>query len=515
MGYTGPGLQWYEMISQAKQARQMRSLKPSQDASSWWSRPSGGREVLVIALPLVISSLSWTVMNFIDRMFLFRVSGAAMSASFFAGVVWFALFCLPLGICIYVGTFVSQYFGDRQFRRIGPSMWQGVWMSFAALPIAAVAIPFAPFLFGLAHHDAETLQLEISYFKILCYGGPALVVAQAFASFYGGRGETWVVMLVDTVVTLVNLVLDYLWIFGYGGFPEMGIVGAGLATTVALWLKVVIYLFLVFQAKHRSVYNTLGGLRFDRKLFGRLFYFGGPSGVQMLLDVLGFSVFILLVGRLGDLEAEATTIAFSVGTLAFMPIFGFGLAVSILVGQRLGEHRDDLAARATWTTYQISVIYIAILSGFYVFAPNLFLYGFLHESTLSLDENKALRTMVGNLLCFVATYNLFDATLIIFVSALKGAGDTRYILGVSLVMALLLAGLSWLAVEGLQLGIYGCWTVVTAWVWVLGITFLRRFLQGPWRQMRVIEMHEVDAPTGDPLQNGQAAAQVTVNELSR
>ena len=88
---------------------------------------------------------------------------------------------------------------------------------------------------------------------------------------------------------------------------------------------------------------------------------------------------------------------------------------------------------------------------------------------------------------FVAAYNLLDATLMIFVGAIKGAGDTRFLMCVSLVMAVLLAGLSWLAVEVLQLGLYGCWALITAWIWLLGVIFLRRFLQGYWRDMRVIE----------------------------
>ncbi len=474
-----------------------------QNAASWWSRPSGGREVLLTALPLVISSLSWTIMTFVDRMFLFSVSGAAMSAAFFASVVWFGLFCLPLGTCSYASTFIAQYFGDHQPKRIGPSMWQSVWMSFTAVPVAMVAIPFAPLIFSVANHGTETASMEVSYFQILCLAGPALVISQGFSSFYSGRGETWVVMFVDAVVTLINLALDYLWIFGYGGFPEMGIVGAGMATAVAFWLKVVIYLCLVLQRKHRLTFNTLQGFRFDPKLFYRLLYFGGPSGLQMLLDVLGFSVFVLLIGRLGTLESEATSMAFSISTLAFMPIYGFSLAVSILVGQRLGENRDDLASQATWTTYQIALAYIGLVSFFYIFLPDLFLFGFFKQSAQNVSDQAALRTMASNLLCFVATYNLLDATLMIFVSALKGAGDTRFILNVSLLMATLLAGLSWLAVEVLQFGVYGCWTVLTVWIWGLGITYVCRFLQGKWKSMRVIEVRGTGHSPGSTSQNGQ------------
>ncbi|MCH2594745.1 MAG: hypothetical protein MKZ95_02865, partial [Pirellulales bacterium] len=90
-----------------------------------------------------------------------------------------------------------------------------------------------------------------------------------------------------------------------------------------------------------------------------------------------------------------------------------------------------------------------------------------------------------------------------FVSALKGAGDTRFILNVSLLMATLLAGLSWLAVEVLQFGVYGCWTVLTVWIWGLGITYVCRFLQGKWKSMRVIEVRGTGHSPGSTSQNGQ------------
>lgn len=455
-----------------------------QEAGTWWSRACGGREVLTVAMPLVVSSLSWTVMTFIDRMFLFQVSGAAMAAAFFAGTSWFVVFCFHLGICSYANTFVSQYFGDGQPLRIGSSVWQSVWFALTSFLLAAVAYPFAPWLFGLAGHSTEILAQEIEYFQILCFGGPGMVIATALSCFYSGRGKTKVVMYVDTSVVGVNLLLDYLWIFGYAGFPAMGIAGAGWATVVSLWLKAVIYVVLMLHREHREQFNTFAGYRFDRELFGRLVYYGGPCGAQMLLDVMGFTIFILLIGKLGTLEAEATTMAFSVSTLAFMPVFGFGMAASILVGQRLGENREDLATRATWTSLHIGVGYIAILSVFYVLTPDVFLMGFFEGDKKVSPE---LRTMAANLLCFVAAYNLFDAMLIVFSSALKGAGDTRFILRVSLVMASLLALISWLTIDVFQLGIYESWIAVTVWIWCLGIIFFRRFIQGQWREMRVIE----------------------------
>ncbi|NOY40882.1 MAG: MATE family efflux transporter [Planctomycetes bacterium] len=457
------------------------------EQSSWWRRPAGGREVLQVALPLVVSTLSWTVMTFVDRMFLNQVSGTAMSAAFSASIIWFAFFCLPMGVCSYVNTFVSQYLGDGQPKRIGPSVWQGVWVALLVTPLAFAIIPLAPWILSWAEHSVEATQLEVTYFQILCAGGPALLIATALSAFYSGRGKTWVVMLVDAGVTSLNLVLDYLWIFGYGGFPEMGIAGAGWATVTSLWLKAVIYLVLILRRENRESFQTVAGIRFDRKLFGRLIYFGGPSGVQMLLDVLGFTVFVVLMGRVGEMEAVATTLAFSIASVAFMPIWGFSMGVSILVGQHLGENRDDLAARATWTTLQIALFYMVFVSVLYVFTPGLFLHGFFVGNEAPVADRQALYTMAANLLRIVAAYNVMDAVFMVFVSAVKGAGDTRFVMLISLIMGVLLATLSWLTISFFKLSVYGCWMTVAVWVGIMGVIFLLRFLGGKWRSMRVIE----------------------------
>ena len=134
--------------------------------------------------------------------------------------------------------------------------------------------------------------------------------------------------------------------------------------------------------------------------------------------------------------------AFSISSLAFMPIYGLHIAVSVLVGERLGENRDDLAARATYTTLQVSWMYMLVISLLYAFAPGLFLWGFFPERRGDGRADSRHTALAALLLQFVAAYNLLDATQMMFVGAIKGAGDTLFLLRVSLVLAAMLAGFS-------------------------------------------------------------------------
>ena len=176
---------------------------------SWWRRPCGGRDVLQLALPLVLSSLSWTLLTFVDRMFLMWWSRDSLAASFPAALLWWALLCCPLGVCLYAGTFVSQYFGNGQVHRIGAVVWQGVWIGLLASPFAMLPMLFADSIFALAGHVEQVRVEEVTYFWIVSLSTPAMLVSNAFSCFYSGQGKTRIVMLVDMGSVLLNIILDY------------------------------------------------------------------------------------------------------------------------------------------------------------------------------------------------------------------------------------------------------------------------------------------------------------------
>ena len=460
----------------------------SSPSTSWfhetWTRPSGGREVLQLALPLVMSSLSWTLLTFIDRIFLTWWSTQALAASFPAALLWWTSICFPLGTCMYVSTFVSQYHGARQTKWIGPIVWQGVWLGVLASLLVTLLLPFADNIFQAARHGPAVIEQEVAYYRMLCLGTAAILVSYSLSSFFSGQGLTWIVMLVDGGAAGLNVLLDYLWIFGKWGFPAMGIEGAALATAVAFWIKAAVYVCLILRRRHRNECRT-DLWKLNRRLLARLLYFGAPSGVHMVLEVGGFTVFVFLVGRLGELELAATNMAFNVSSVAFMPVFGLATATQILVGQNQGRGRPDLAARATWTTLLIAISYMGFISSLYVLTPDLFLFGFFAQS----DPAHAVRIhgLAVILLRYVAAYNIFDALNLVFSNAIKGAGDTHFVSIVSLVMACLLAVGTWVGVTYQSWRVDGCWTFVTLWLGLLGCIYITRFLQGRWRLMQVID----------------------------
>jgi MATE family multidrug resistance protein len=472
-------------------------VRPGQ---SWWTRPGGGREVMQLALPLVISTSSWTIMHFIDRLFLLWHSPDALAAALPGGMLSFTVECFFLGVAIYTTTFVAQYHGAGRPHRIGVAVWQGVWLSLISAPLLMATIPLAPAVFRVIGHSSDVQQLEVAYYQILCYGAGAMVSASALSAFFTGRGRVRTVAVVDSFSALINIVLDYVLIFGHWGFAEYGIVGAAWATVIALWFRPMVYLALMFTRQNRERYGVLSGCRFDPQLFWRLLRFGSPAGVQMLFEVSAFTGFVMLVGRIGPLELTATNLAFNVNALAFVPMMGMSMAVTTLVGQRLGQNQPDIAARGTWTAFWMASLYMGLIGTAYVATPGFFLLP--HGAEMDPTQFAKLSGLTYLLLRFVAAYCLFDMMNIVFVGALKGAGDMRFILLTTVVMSPVPVILAWLGTDLLGLGLYWCWTMVTLWVTGLGVIYMSRFLQGRWRDMRVIEpgLPEADAEPLDQFE---------------
>jgi MATE family multidrug resistance protein len=456
-----------------------------------WRAEGGYRQLLVIATPLILSTGAWSVQHFVDRMFLSWYSPEALAATMPAGMMSFAVMSFFLGTATYVSTFVAQYFGAQRFDRIGPALWQGVYVALLGGLILLCLIPFAETIFRFVGHDPLVQRFEVQYFQIICLGGAPFVGSAALAGFFSGRGKPWPSMWVNTCATIVNLVLDYTLIFGAWGFPELGIKGAAIATVIAGIFSFCVYLILISRKAYNEKYHTLKGWRPEGELFVRLMRFGLPSGLQFFLEMVGFTVFILLVGRLGTNALAATNIAFNINTLAFMPMIGSGIAVSVLVGQYLGANKPVLAQKSAYSGFHMTFLYMVTIAAAYVLVPHIFVAPFAAKANPeSMAEIYHLSVI---LLRFVAVYSVFDTMNIIFASAIKGAGDTRFVMFMILILsALVLVLPAYVAVVVLGYKLMAAWTIGTFYIAILGWVFYLRFRGGKWKSLRVIEHPVMD-----------------------
>jgi multidrug resistance protein, MATE family len=456
-----------------------------------WSKLNGYREVLAISLPLVASMGSFAVMQFTDRVFLANYSVDAIAAALPAGIASFTLISFFMGVANYTNVFVAQYTGARDFNRVGASLWQGIYFSLGAAILLAMMVFLSDRIFGLIGHSPNIRSLEVAYFNVLTLGAGLVVLNSAIACFYTGRGLTWTVMVVNVIGAAVNIPLDYCMINGIGPFPELGIIGAGIATVIATATTTAVLLILIFRKPNRERFFTWSARAFDRELFSRMMRYGLPSGVQFFLEIFGFTFFVQMVGRLGDLELAASNIVLSIESLSFLPMVGFHIGNATLMGQAIGRRRPEEGAYATTSAIHITLVYMMFLAAVYVLAPEPLLRMFRsgHRTPAQYAETITLGVI---LLRFVAAFSFFDALNLVFSSAIKGAGDTRFIMWTiaALCLGVMIVPI-YVAIEVMGAGIYAAWTIATIYVCALGMAFMLRYRQGKWKRMRVIESQPI------------------------
>lgn len=453
--------------------------------------PGGSRELIKLALPLVLSQSFMTLQVFVDTVLLSWHDPLEMAASLPA-VMWYWLgFGLLQVTAGYTSTFVAQYTGAKRPHRVGPATWQGIHFALVAGSLFLLVMPAAPYLISLGQHSEQLQRHEIVYLQCLAWAALPMLLVSSINGFFSGRGQTWTVLGIDTVGTVVNIALSVPLVFGLWGFPELGIAGAGIATVIGSWSAALFALSLFLRPKFREEFQTLSGWWPDRALFGRLMWYGGPAGVQIFLDVLVFHMFAQLVGRLGEAEMGATSLAIRLNMIAFLPVMGLGMAVSILVGQRLGSDRPDLAEKSTYTGLRWATGYLWTLAAVYILLPQS-LIAIFHDANTETGQFEAIAAMVPTLLMFVAAYSLADGVNLTFAFALRGAGDTKFVTAVTFILAWPVMVLpTWYVVKN-GYSLYWAWGFATSFILAMAVCFWLRFRYGKWKSMRVIEPVGID-----------------------
>lgn len=454
-----------------------------------WKQKNRYREVINVCLPLVMGTAATTVMEFTDRIFLANYSLDAIAAATPAGITAFLFLAFFGGITGYLSVFIAQYHGIGAERRVGAVLWQGIYFSIVSgIFLALFSVVISKPLFLLAGHPEKIQRLEVIYFNILCLGSMFHIGGQALSAFFTGRGVTRPVMIITVVGMIFNIPLDYALIYGFWIFPEMGIAGAAIATVSSWALIALLFSVLIFTSENEKQFSVLKNRQFDKKIFMRLMKYGIPGSVQFCLDILAFTFFIFIVGRIGALELTVTSIVFSIGSLAFMPAMGFSLGVSTLVGRALGRGRPDVAQNATISAIHLLLFYTLMVDLLFILAPGKVLSLFMLHSSYGSTQTMAILELGRKLMQIVAVYIFMDALYMSFVGVLKGAGDTRFVMwsiGVAgfcfMVMPL------YIGITFFHMGVVYAWMCVLVFITSLFMLSFYRYREGKWKKMLIVE----------------------------
>ncbi len=442
------------------------------------------REVLRIALPLMVSAGTFSLVLFADRTLLLWYDGASMSASMAGGNLFWVLVCLPVGVVSMTGAIVSQYVGANQEDRIGRLLWQMIWSSLLAIPLFAGFAIIAPWMLHATGQPDALIPMEAVYLRLLMLGAVGVVMETGLSGFFSGTERTRVIMWVSVASGVLNLLLDVLLIFGAGPIPAMGIAGAALGSVVAFWFKAICYAIVILGKRYESKYHVRRGFGFDRSVLTKLLFYGFPTGLMFLTESAGFTLILLRIGRLGDIPLRATAMAINFNMVAYIPLVGVSIATSVLVGKHLLQSGPARAARSVYAAVAIGLLYSSVWFVAYLTVPE-WMMSLYEINDSDAQGSKEAISIARGLLAFVAIYVVLDATQLIVAGALRGAGDTWFVLicGFSTSATAVTIGLIW---EPAENAIFWWWWIITLWIWLLATAMIVRFAGGRWKKMRMV-----------------------------
>lgn len=442
--------------------------------------------MISLATPLILTMSSFMLMNFVDAMMLSWYSADAIAAVVPASMGVYLLMTLFSGIAGYTAVLVAQYVGAGKPGRVAPIVWQGVYVALASgLFVALLSFTGRP-VFNWVGHAPAVRDAEVTYFTIMCWGSVTALVTTAVSGFFSGRRVTMPILFAQLSAFAVNATLDWMLIFGYWGAPEMGVAGAAWATVAGQTVSMVILVSVFLDSKNREAFGTWVRRGFDRLLAYRLVVFGVPNGSRYVVEVLAWTAFLFIVGRLGSVELAATNIAWRINGLAFFPVIGLSQAVGILVGNAQGEKRSDVSVLVTKRGLALSQVWMMTMALGFVLFPGL-LYGlFEGDAESAAADFAAIAAMGAVLLRFVALYSLLDGFNMVVLSTLQSAGDTRWTFVVSLILHTVFLG-ALVAADVWWRGLIVEWVIATAFVMFQAFVWFARFLSGKWRTIEVVE----------------------------
>ena len=462
-------------------------LKTMEEAGETATAPSAGgvRELLAIALPMVVSHACDTVMTFTDRVFLSRLGPDEMNAAMSGGLTCFMMMTFFMGLIGYTTALVAQYLGAGKKDRCALATSQALIICLAAYPVILLARPLVLYGFELSGISAGQLASQKMYFGILIYATIIGLLRTSLSSFFSGIGQTRMVMVAAIVAMVANIGLNYVLIFGKLGLPPLGIRGAAYGTILGGLLGLTVLVTAYFWPPNRREYQVFQSLRFDREAMGKLLWFGYPAGVEMFLNVLAFTGMIFAFHAHGPVTATATTIMFNWDMVSFVPLIGIQIGVMSLVGRYMGAGDPDTAHRAAMSGIKTGWVYSSVILVLFACFPETLVSVFQPVDADPVFE-QAVPTAVF-MIRLASLYVMIEAVVIVFSGTLRGAGDTFWAMCISVTLHWLLLPILIVMLHWLGMSPELAWTAIVLTFLCFSYIFYLRYRSGHWREIRVVQ----------------------------
>ncbi|HOX10004.1 MAG TPA: MATE family efflux transporter [Candidatus Omnitrophota bacterium] len=449
-------------------------------------------EMVAIALPMVVSASCDTIMVFTDRLFLARLGPEMMNAAMGGGLTSFMMMSFFLGLTGYSTALVAQYLGAGRKKNCAGVISQAAIISLAAYPVMLALRPLGHMLFEASGAAPSQLVPQKLYFNILLWASVIGLLRNSISSFFSGTGRTAVVMAASITAMAVNVCLNYVLIYGKFGVPAMGIRGAAYGTVAGGLCGLAVLAAVYFSKENLREYHIPEALRFDRIVMKKLLRLGSSVGAEMFLNILAFNLMVFVFYSRGPVTATAATVMFNWDMVSFVPLVGVEIGVTSLVGRCMGAGDPATAQRSVQSGLKLGLVYSAFILALFAGFPNVLVKVFRPEVADSIFASA--EPTASFMIRFASLYVLTEALLVVYIGALRGAGDTLWAMGMSVSMHWASVGVLALMLSAVGATAEAAWTVMVAMFILFSGVVILRYRSGKWKSIRVVHPEPVLIP---------------------
>lgn len=458
-------------------------------------------EMLAIAGPTVATMVSYTAMQFVDKLIVSRIGPEPIyvGAQGNGGLAAFVPIAIAMGVLTVINTYVSQNLGAGRPERGPAYAWNGMWI--AAAFWALILVPYGFMLPSVlaamrgSGLDAAALadvirrdEMAVAYGRILIFGSVLTMWTRGISQYFYGMHRAGIIMVAGVAANLVNIVLSYALVFGRFGLPALGVPGSAIGTVIATGVELAIPLAIFLGPSFNARFRTRAAWRPSPVHLKDLLRIGWPGGLMFGNEMLCWGYFMVgLVGRFGKEHSTAGWIAHQYMSLSFMPTVGISVACTALVGKYMGMGRPDIAAQRARLGLSIALVYMVACGVLFVVLREPMVLLFVDSQTPP-DQVRRLIALGSAFLIATAAFQAFDAVAMTMGGSLRGAGDTIVpgLVTVVLAWAIIVGGGEALVHWAPQLGSIGPWIAAAAYISILGVYLLARFINGRWKHIRLL-----------------------------
>ena len=432
--------------------------------------------IMALALPIIGAMLSQNILNLVDTAMVGVLGPNALAGVGVGNFANYMAISAIIGLSASVQAMVSRRKGEGRENEMAVPLNGGLFLALViGLPLSFCLVSFAPELFAVVNDQPEVLAEGVPYFEARLFGIVAVGMNFSFRGYFTGVSLTKLYLRTLLIMHATNVVLNYGLIFGNFGLPELGAQGAGIGTSLSLYLGTLIYLVTAFTHARSSGFLTrIPG----RDTMSAMLRLSLPNATQQFLFATGFTVFFWIIGQVGTDELAASTVVINLILVAILPGMGLGLAALTLVGESLGKQLPDDAARWGWDVTKVGMIALGFIGLPALLAPDWVLSGFIHEARV-VDLARLPLQLAGASM-------IFEGLGLVLLNALLGAGAAQTVMVVSIGTQWIVGlPLAWLLGPYLGLGILWVWIANAGYRVLQGFVFAAIWRRGKWAKIKL------------------------------